>query len=565
MSSTGHTPPPPAPRRKPGTLLLAILPLALYLAHIALYVQYVNDDAYITFRYSRFLATGRGPYFNVGEHVEGYTNFLHMLVMSLVYAIGGVSAVPIVAKILGIVSGGAALALIQTLTRRLAGTSRRLASHASLAGSLAGGLVAVTPGYALNCASGLETGPLALWVTLAVYLGIRAEVDGRWRGAGIAWALAVLTRPEAVAVFGVWAVGYTLAALATAAPESDASRWTVALIRPIARDVAITAAVVTVHFVFRWLAYDGELLPNTWFAKSGGYLGYTPWEYVRRGALAPVLGLAGLLAGLVGWALAGLRPRFAWPAAAVAIFGAFMPLLVGADWMPGWRFSAPYLPMLASGVALGWILLMTPLTARDRALAPIAVVVAVGLAAVLHHPERVELAEMVVLRADGYATGHRALAEWIAETTGPDATVALMDIGIVGYYCDEARILDISGLTDRHIAKSPGPLLAKQYDPAYILDREPEIIVLVISAWGDSREPLPEGREIGTWIPIEGSIFAHPQFQAHYRRPPTDAAATDWTSEIAERIGAERVFEHAHPDQYYLLAAFRRLPVALNP
>ena len=33
-----------------------------------------------------------------------------------------------------------------------------------------------------------------------------------------------------------------------------------------------------------------------------------------------------------------------------------------------------------------------------------------------------------------------------------------------------------------------------------ILEKEPEVIVLVVSAWGDSREPLPEGRELGTWI-----------------------------------------------------------------
>jgi len=73
------------------------------------------------------------------------------------------------------------------------------------------------------------------------------------------------------------------------------------------------------HFVFRWLAYDGELLPNTWWAKAEGYLGLTPWEYVRDGALAPVLGVAGLLAGVVGWAVA--RPRARQIAASAASAG----------------------------------------------------------------------------------------------------------------------------------------------------------------------------------------------------------------------------------------------------
>ncbi|HEX4934306.1 MAG TPA: hypothetical protein VFV33_14045, partial [Gemmatimonadaceae bacterium] len=37
---------------------------------------WVSDDAYITFRYADHLARGLGLVFNVGERVEGYSNFL---------------------------------------------------------------------------------------------------------------------------------------------------------------------------------------------------------------------------------------------------------------------------------------------------------------------------------------------------------------------------------------------------------------------------------------------------------------------------------------------------------
>jgi arabinofuranosyltransferase len=33
------------------------------------------DDAYITLRYSKNLLLGNGPVFNIGERVEGYSNF----------------------------------------------------------------------------------------------------------------------------------------------------------------------------------------------------------------------------------------------------------------------------------------------------------------------------------------------------------------------------------------------------------------------------------------------------------------------------------------------------------
>lgn len=41
-----------------------------------------NDDAYISYRYAENLARGQGLVFNRGERVEGYSNFLYVLVMA---------------------------------------------------------------------------------------------------------------------------------------------------------------------------------------------------------------------------------------------------------------------------------------------------------------------------------------------------------------------------------------------------------------------------------------------------------------------------------------------------
>jgi hypothetical protein len=40
------------------------------------------DDAYISYRYAQNLAQGNGLVFNRGERVEGYSNFLHVLMMT---------------------------------------------------------------------------------------------------------------------------------------------------------------------------------------------------------------------------------------------------------------------------------------------------------------------------------------------------------------------------------------------------------------------------------------------------------------------------------------------------
>jgi hypothetical protein len=50
--------------------------------------RWVQDDAYISFRYARNMVEGNGLVFNVGDRVEGYTNFL-WTAMSAVPLAGG--------------------------------------------------------------------------------------------------------------------------------------------------------------------------------------------------------------------------------------------------------------------------------------------------------------------------------------------------------------------------------------------------------------------------------------------------------------------------------------------
>jgi hypothetical protein len=79
-----------------------------------------------------------------------------------------------------------------------------------------------------------------------------------------------------------------------------------------------------------------------------------------------------------------------------------------------------------------------------------------------------------------------------------------MDIGIVGYY-SQLRIIDLAGLTETHIAHSPGAFQEKIYDPAYILDQQPQYIVLVST----------DGNQVPDF-PIDLRIYQSPFFQASY-------------------------------------------------
>lgn len=74
----------------------------LFVLHASYYYNYTSDDAFIIFRYSENWADGHGFVYNTGEKVEGYSNFLWVLLIGLIMR-GGLD--PIVSvKVVGIVS-----------------------------------------------------------------------------------------------------------------------------------------------------------------------------------------------------------------------------------------------------------------------------------------------------------------------------------------------------------------------------------------------------------------------------------------------------------------------------
>ncbi len=49
---------------------------------------FFHDDAFITLRYAQNFLAGHGFVWNAGERVEGYTNFLHMLIVTGLGSLG---------------------------------------------------------------------------------------------------------------------------------------------------------------------------------------------------------------------------------------------------------------------------------------------------------------------------------------------------------------------------------------------------------------------------------------------------------------------------------------------
>jgi arabinofuranosyltransferase len=269
MVTTGN-PHPPAPPHRPvglpqryGTALAYTLAGAILLAYAwhCHVVDYVVDDSFITFRYVHNFVSGHGIVYNPGERVEGYTNFLWLLILSAVaWTVPGVDLLH-AAQLLGVLCGGVTIVLVIFCSWRL---HQRIDSF----GLIAAAFLALSSAFCAWSTGGLETTLFALLIFAGSYAYVLAlERNGRSVAAPVAFALAALTRPEGVLLFGVaslhllWTEVRSRGRLFT----SRLVLWTLSF-----------AVLYVPYYVWRY-TYYGYPFPNTFYAKVGGGV----HEYVR--------------------------------------------------------------------------------------------------------------------------------------------------------------------------------------------------------------------------------------------------------------------------------------------
>src|SRR5437868_13867254 len=105
-----------AERRVRGRWLLLCAAAVVLVVH-ALAYNFVTDDAYISFVFSRNLAEHGELTFNLGQPVEGYTNFLWTFVLGFLMVLG--VAPELSSRVLGTACGIGVLVVAFRLTERL--------------------------------------------------------------------------------------------------------------------------------------------------------------------------------------------------------------------------------------------------------------------------------------------------------------------------------------------------------------------------------------------------------------------------------------------------------------
>lgn len=452
-------PSPPAPHR-------SLLPVAAFLVSLVLLVggiaahcwPWIADDAFISLRYAQRFVEGRGLTWNDGEHVEGYSNLLWVLLTAGLGAIGVDWVVAV--RLLGLTCTAATFAVLV------------------FCGGWRGPALFAVPVFATLGATavwaigGLE-GPLVVLLVTTAAIGLdRAHGTGSraWlRTAGLALALLVWTRPDGP-LWAVLAAATAVVSSRSAAPGLGIRGVLAWLLLP-----AIGAGLL--HLGFR-LAYYGEWLPNTAYAK------------LTTSEQAPSLGLA-----------------YLWSALA-ATRGLGVLAALGAAFLIRARHRRP-LALFAAGGLLAWSVYVVQIGGdgfpRSRlflpALAPMVLLAAQGLQGLCGLGGKGCVAAGCLAALGAIVGGYDALRpnvdsrqqlsewEWSGVAVGrwlqrafPERPLLALDAAGAVPFWSQLPCLDQLGLCDAQIARSPVPAHFA-FRPAhyrgnggYVLDRKPDLV-----------------------------------------------------------------------------------------
>lgn len=480
-------------------VLATLLAAGLSLAGAWLFRAFTIDDSHITFRYVSQWVAGNGLVYNIGERVEGFSNFLWVVLLAPWKAAG--ADLLFAARAMGAAFTLATIGLVAAYSRRW----RMPGASALMLGSL-------TP-VAVWTVAGLETPLVMFLITAAVLSFAREEERGEGALSGVLFALLGLARPETVAYAGValLARAWQLWRQRRAPEQRD-------LIR-----LGLFLAVLVPYHAWR-LSYYGYPLPNTVYAKSTGFhpRGFVEGFYYLFEGVSNLGGM-GLLAltavpAILRPADARARQITGLSLVLLAVF-AGVTVLGAGDWMPKSRFFVHVAPLAAlvahAGLAslAGWGSGRAWRLGVGLALATIVAFAAAqtvdarfvqGLGAPTA-PENPETSAMNYLRLRVRAGD----------------VVAVVDAGGIAYNLPlDVRVLDMVGLTNAHIARVParfprgifgrGDGFGK-WDVEYVLSQQPRFVEVHVLG------RTPDGRWL-TDSTAQDELLNDARFQTQYRQ-----------------------------------------------
>ena len=471
--------------------------------------SFIQDDAFTSLRYVQNFVDGNGLVFNIGERVEGYTNFLWVLLLSAVSILAHalnpnlnlVLSLPFTAQFLSTLCGIPLLAITYLLAKKIIAKNFTGSIISSLLALSAPAMVLFSTPFIYWSVSGMET-PLFVSLTLlSIYYFLDFETRGKRYAFVVVSVLNSFLRPEGMFFFGLL-IGFKYIVTVLAADEFKLAKKLKAGFDVLLKTSLIIYAVpVLAYIVFR-LVYYGYPFPNTFYAKTefttqfftrgwNYYLSFLE-EYLLFGFFyIPVL--VQLLRSKTNSkenVLIGLTLVYT-----------LTIIIIGGDVLPVNRFFLTIMPLLFILFISSSVELIEEFLKRKLiVIAKYSMVIILIGYSVFNYSSNLPL--MMEKRA--YETGlvskmkiyavllKEKKIKVMSKSKIKTASVAVSTIGAFSFYSG-ARVIDLVGLTDEYIAHNPKevegideelPVIWKEchYNAGYVLSEKPDYIIFPAGA-----------------------------------------------------------------------------------
>lgn len=461
--------------------------------------RYWLDDSFITFRYFRNLFDGHGVVYNVGDAVEGYTNFLWGVVAWCGMHLG---AEPIFfTQWVSLAAQAVSLLVVYRIGVAATGSQwRALLAPALLAAQIA---------FLTYPMTGMESAFFTMLVAVAFHL-LNSEAHHRRGGAvGLGLTLVALGMTRFDGMVMVAILG---------------SYW-IFVRRDLLR-LRLPLGIFGLGFVAfnAWrLSYFPTWLPNSFYAKisfsvarMGDGVGYVG-EFLMGGQqLAFLL----VLIALMQFRKSVTRSFLSWVVALQLVY----VIAVGGDWMPHHRFIYHVLPLLFLLVQEGAWRVWDALRPRTNRPLLTGVVLMTALLAANGYPLYVGR-DFDELSGDHFnAHEARRIGETLDRILPEDMLIGIEWGGIIPFYTRH-EVLDTFGLTDRKITSLPFErrIWGRMINPAYIRSRGVDLLVPCARLFPTKQEAMA-----AVW---------HPKGICHYRYYPGMNSESGGYTLIAIEVG----------------------------
>jgi arabinofuranosyltransferase len=474
------------------------------------------DDSFITYRYSERLLDGKGLTWNDGEHVEGYSNLLWLLLI----AAGGIfqSNLALVAWILGLLANAAVLvSVVWTFGR--SGRGSTLSVGVGLI------LFSLSSSFAFWGIVGLETPLVEALLAWGLATSYRMSTEGRsWLLPSFILGFLSITRPDAI----VLGAGVALALVLRSAFRREGFRQAYRLI-------SIPVLFFTAQTLFR-LTYYGSPFPNTAYAKIAFttarlWVGMQYVAHAGASASVPLVATVGLICALWRAKSAQILRHVLIFLVPAVLWSAYIAI-VGGDIFPYYRM---WMPVFVCIVFTLCALVESLPIIRPRLFG--AVLLAFGTAYLgaqaIVNPWNVPAGNSSTVERlasrfstafpdfgrDPMRVAHRVISdcltigELLRDTFGDQQPLLAVNYAGCMPFASKLPAVDMLGLNDFYIAHHRPSDIGTGFpahelgDGVYVLSRKPDLLTFCVPATGAE---LPCFRS-------ETELARLPEFKTHYR------------------------------------------------